>query len=115
HHWLNFILQPPDGFDDLRIMLILLAASIVFYFIGWPLLLLLLDFIWLIIALLGALISFVVLRRPITLVARHDDETYSWKVRGLLKASMQKQEIVRLIQSRSTASLAAYSPKLEIK
>jgi biotin transporter BioY len=97
HHWFDFILNgaTPDSLDDVRILLIILAVAIVFYFIGWPLLMLLLDFIWLLLVLLGALISFVVLRRPITIMAKSGQELHAWKSRDLLKVRNQKQEIVQ--------------------
>lgn len=97
HHLFDFILNgaTPDSMDDVRILLVILAVAIVFYFIGWPLLLLLLDFIWLILVLLGALISFVVLRRPITIMAKSGQVLHTWKSRDLLKVQNQKQEIVQ--------------------
>jgi ABC-type transport system involved in multi-copper enzyme maturation permease subunit len=97
HHWFDFILNgaTPGSMDDVRILLIILAVAIVFYFIGWPLLLLLLDFIWLILVLIGALISFVILRRPITIMAKSGQELHAWRSRCLLKIRRQKQEIVQ--------------------
>jgi len=94
-NWLDVIFNAPDSIDDLKFLLIILAAAVWFYFIGWPLLLLLFDLIWLVIVLLGAIASFVILRRPITITAACEDQVGVEKVQGLIKAYKKKQEIVQ--------------------
>jgi hypothetical protein len=94
--WADFFTYSPipDSVDDLRLLLIFIVIAIVFTFIGWPLLLVIADLIWLLLVLLGALMSFVILKRPITISAKNREETYYWKVRGLAEARKRKQEIV---------------------
>jgi hypothetical protein len=101
--WLDLLLQPvPDSVDDFWLLLIIIASVILFYFVGWPIVLLLIDFIWLILVLIGALIAFIVLKRPITITATTSDQTYSWKVQGLMKSVAKKRGVMQSILSGST-------------
>jgi hypothetical protein len=92
--WYDFIDLPIlDGAAELWFLLAVAVAVAIFALIGWPLLLLLSDFIWLIIVLVGALISFGIFGRPVTIVANNGDKTHTWKIRGLLKAQRLRQKI----------------------
>ena len=94
-HWYDFIDIPIlDGIDELWLILAIIVALAVFVFIGWPLLLLLSDFIWLVVVSLGGLISYGVLGRPVTITADNGSETHSWKVRGLIRAIKYKEELI---------------------
>jgi hypothetical protein len=94
----DFLTLPiPDSLDDLWILLAIIAAVLVVFLIGWPVLLLLSDFIWLVLVVLGGILSFVILRRPITVTAKSGEEGYFWKVRGLRQARKHQQEVVLAI------------------
>lgn len=97
-HWLNGITFP-DSVDDFRLLLLFIFAVILFYFIGWPLLLFLLDFIWFVIVLLGAVVSILVFKHPVTVVAQSEDHTFSWKVRGLVAARKKQLSVVQDISA----------------
>src|SRR5713101_1879655 len=55
HHWYDRVDLPVlDGINELWLLIAIIVVFIIFVFIGWPLLLLLTDFIWLIFVLVGA-------------------------------------------------------------
>ncbi len=90
--WLDFV-GVPDSIDDIRIIMAFIVVALVFTFVGWPLLLMLADLIWLVLVILGAILSFIVLKRPITISAKSQDEYYAWKIVGLAQALKFKQNL----------------------
>ena len=98
-HWYDFIDIPVlDGIDDLWLVLAIIAFFIIVVFIGWPLILLLSDFIWFIVVFLGGLLSYGVFGRPLTILAENGTQTHSWKIRGLFRAFERKQQIVENVR-----------------
>lgn len=93
----NMDLPIPDGLDDIYLILILIALIAFMTFIGWPFVMLLLDLSWLLVVFLGALISFGVLRRPITIRAYSRDQLIKHRVVGFRNALKARDELAHSV------------------
>jgi hypothetical protein len=93
--------EPPlfDGLANLGLGLLLVAAIVVILLFGWPLVLVLLDLVWLLLVLTLGLLGRVLLRRPWRVEAlgpravRHE-----WRVVGFRAAGRQRDDVVRRLQ-----------------
>jgi hypothetical protein len=92
--------MPPGDADGLLVVLGLVVAVIAIFFLGWPLLLLLLDLIWLVLALTVGIVAKVLFRRPWRVEAiseagaRHDS-----RVVGFGKAAEARDELARSLEA----------------
>jgi hypothetical protein len=72
-----------DLFDDNVLLgVALLIGAVLFVFLGWPLLVALLDVVFIVLLALLGVIARVVFRRPWTIEARAGDDVRHWRIVG---------------------------------
>jgi len=83
--WYDYFDLPID-IDHPLVMVgwVIIFALLIFF--GVPLMLAVIDLVWLLLVLLGIIVSFVILRRPITVVASCNGRTHNFKIRGIRTA-----------------------------
>jgi hypothetical protein len=82
-----------DSFDEIWVLLLFLVAALFMAIIGWPLILVLFDLAWLVLVMIGAVVSFGILRRPITIRAYAKEKSRTWQRQGFRAALSLKNHI----------------------
>ena len=71
-----------------------MVLTVLFIFVGWPLLLLLLDALWLVVVLVIGIVARVLFRRPWRVEAVDDrGHRYAWQVVGYREAGEQRDRV----------------------
>lgn len=102
-HWWDFIDFPFDFGDDFLagiVVVLAIAAFVVFMiFLGWPLLLLLIETLWGIAALVLGALARVLFRRPWSLVAETEGDKRVWHVRTWRAAKRAERIVLSAVRA----------------
>ena len=91
--WYDYLDLPID-IDHPMVMVAFAVIFLALIFLGVPLLLAAIDLAWLLLVLLGVIVSFVILRRPITVATSCNGRTHNFKIRGIRTAFQLKAKLV---------------------
>lgn len=94
-HPLDFIDVPIDALDEIWVLVAFIVFAVFMVLVGWPMILVLFDLFWLSAVIAGAIISFGILQRPITVRAYSKNKTYTWKKKGFKNALTFKKQIAK--------------------
>lgn len=84
--------------EEFFLGLMIVVGIVVFVIVGWPLLVLLVDFAWLAFAVVVGVLGRVIFRRPWRVEAVRDDGVrHSWDVVGFRKAGRQRDTVARAL------------------
>lgn len=99
NRWVEFIDFPFDFADELWWLVALVALAGFMVLVGWPTVLILLDLAWLGGVVVGAIFSFGLLRRPITIRAYSADTVYTRRQSGFRAALVRKNSIAQQLSA----------------